>query len=253
MDPFTIAAAISALMAAYGTYQKYQAAKSVRTTQDNYMNAEMARQRGFDEQRSAAMAAATPKFDPATQQQQQQSIAQKMQAQLTPQGSANDGSYVAQNPGAPQEIADKKQAVMDDASRKGVDYARRLGDMSAYKLLNFGNATTLNRLGENVGLINSNALRSADIIPLEMQQSQRAGAGHETRADIANGIGSIASLYAIGASRTPPPSSDMGGGTGITAPADNGYSSEFPGPNGINQRKPSGQGLRVAGVPRLVF
>jgi hypothetical protein len=236
-----IAAMIAAALMAAATYQKKQANKKIESRQREMTNNEIARQDAHDRERQAAMAATQPAFDRSAQEAEQQSIAQKLAQVLTPTElpGAESGEYINAT-GEPQEIKDRMAAAQAESLKKGQDYAGKLANLSSYRLLNFGNALKLNRLGEDVGRINSAALRSSEILPMELQDAQRFGAGASTRADLFDGLGSIASSSA-------PPG---GGGTGITIPPDFGNRT-FPTSGGI--RPGGGAGLRAPGVPRLTY
>lgn len=250
MIPFTVAAALAAALMAAGTYQQSQANKKIASRQREMTSNEMRRQNALDEERQRAMAATQPAFDRSAQEAEQHSIAQKLSESYVPQAlpGAESGEYVSAS-GEPQEIKDRMATAQADALKKGQDYASKLSNLSSFRLLNFGNSLKLNRLGEDVGRINSSALRSSEILPIELQDATRFGQGASTRADLFNGAGSIAAMYAMAniptPGATPPP-----GGTGITIPEGMGTRT-FPGAGGI---KPGGgMGLKVPGVPRLAF
>jgi hypothetical protein len=238
MDPFSIGVALALMLG--GTALKQHAMQRIMAQQQQVTSNEHHRQDAMEAQKQAAITGgALPAMTREAQQGQQQSISEKLAEHLMPQ-SGVPTDYAATNPGAPQEIQDRKQAAADAAVAKGKDYAAKLADVSSYNLLNFGNAVTMNRTGERVGSLSNNQLHSSQILPFELQASERAGAQDMLYADLANGAGSIAAMYGMSGGGARPQPAGMGGGTGIT-PNGGVYARQFPDANG--------SGLRVGAPP----
>jgi multidrug efflux pump subunit AcrA (membrane-fusion protein) len=253
MEPTTIAMLVAAAMAAYGTHQQAQAQDETQQRQAQLYSAERMRQNDIDAQRSQAVAQQQLKLSRESQDKGQQSIAQQMEQYLTPQSRpAPINEYTPDNPGEPQEVKDRTDAAKADALAKGQSYASRLAQLSSMKMLNFNNATSMNRLGENVGILGTAAQRSAGMLPMELNFSPQAGRAAQLRGDLANGGSSIAFMYGLRNGQPAP--TDSGGGTGITIPQDDGsgYTRMFGGDGGIDPKK-AGVGLRAPRVPQLTF
>lgn len=193
MDPFTIALALGLMLG--GSYFKKRGMEKISAEQGRVSARERERQGRLEDQKQAAITGALPQLSRPAQEQEQQSIAQRLADYYQP-GAITAGDFVEhQNPGAPQEIVDRKAAAIADTNAKGSEYAKRLADVSSYGLLNFGNSQLLNRTGENVGQLVTAQQNSSGILPVELQAAERAGAKDFLYADILNGAGSIAGMY----------------------------------------------------------
>jgi len=216
MEPFSLVTALSSLFSSpqtwlalgsqlFGSLMQSQANDRVAAQQRQAREAEAARQAALDQQRNAAVQQAAAKFTPQAQQQQQQDLAGRLTTFLSPEQRTNQGAdYLPSNPGAPKEIQDSLANRLSDALTKGKDYAKNLAGVSSFGRLGFDNSVALNRLGENVGQLNSNSANSSAVLPYELQNAQRAGAGYRTAADIANGVGNMLFLNQLtSGARTP--------------------------------------------------
>ena len=242
MDPFSIAVALTALLA--GSHFKNQAMKKVSARQGQLASAERMRQTALEDEKQAAVAGTLAKMARPAQEGEQQSIAEQLSKVLAPtELSSPEGQYSDTNAAAPEEIRERQQAVLDESARKGRDYAARLGNVSAYNLLNFNSGTTMNRLGEKTGEVNTQQMRSANILPAELQGATSAGNRDLLRSDIANGIGTIFALGGFGGGGTEAAAAPAGG-SGITAPAGVWDRMVPRAPGGLNPAR-SGTGLRL--------
>lgn len=195
MDPFTIAAMVSMALGTVGTMS---ANRSVQKRQDGAMQAERLRQRRIDEERQAAIDANLPKFNAEQQTQDRGDIAGRLEAFLQPEGMAGaTGEYLPMNPGAPKEVQDSLASRLAESLSKGRRYATDLSRMSAFGGQALGNNITLGRLGQTTGMLGNDSVQSNNVLGIELNGAQRAGHGARTVADIANGVGSIASLYGM--------------------------------------------------------
>jgi hypothetical protein len=89
---------------------------------------------------------------------------------------------------------------LSEGLAEGKSFAGRLGRFGAFGDLQFGNQLDLARLGERQGLLGTESRRSNAILPLELQDANRAGSGTRLFGDILGGLGSIANLgSAVGA------------------------------------------------------
>lgn len=242
MLPIPIITALASL--AVGTVMRNQAAQKVRRESEGRVNAEAMRQRGIDQERTAALDRALPQFGREAQEERQGDIAQQMEQYLMPAG-PGDGEYQAAS-GAPKEIKDRQARVLHEALLKGKDYAKNLAQVSSFGRASFENSADMNRTGEKVGDLNTRSARSSAILPLELQAAQSAGDKYALLGDIADGVGQIAMMYSLGA----PAAGGAAGGTGVSVPEGmfNRTLSQGPG-----LRPGGGLGLRAPGVPRLSF
>jgi hypothetical protein len=223
MDPITIASLIaSALASAYSTQQQASATRKIQSQQAAAAQAERIRQSAIDDERAAAVAAKTPDFTPEKQNEEQSTIAGNLEKYLAPtnQRTAAEAEYAnASNPGAPKEVNDNRARSLSVALQKGQDYAKNLASVSALKNLNFGNAISIGRLGTTVGELNKQSARSAELLPNELKAAEAAGNAGMTRASAAQGLASIAAMYAATrpavAAPTPTPPLPQPGGAGL--------------------------------------
>lgn len=250
MDPITML--VAATLMAAGTHQQAQARKKIQSRQSEVTAQEMFRQRQLDEERNARMAATQPQFDRSAQEAEQQSIADKLAASYVQPNlpTADRGEYVAAS-GQPQEIADRTAAAQAGALKKGQDYAARLANLSSFRLLNFNNAVKMNRLGEDVGRINTAALRSSEILPMELEHAKTFGDGAALRGDLFNAAGSIAGMYAMAAPGAAAGAEAAGGGSGLTVP-EGMWDRTFSKAPGLDPSK-AGVGLKAPDIPRLTY
>jgi hypothetical protein len=182
------------------------------------------RQRGLEDERLATVRAATQEFAPEKQTEERDTISRNLEQYLSPanERTAAEAEFADRaNPGAPKEINESRERALSAAVSKGADYAKNLARMSALKNVNFGNALSINRLGTNIGELNTQAGRSASLLPYELEAANAAGNAGMTRASAAQGLASIAAMY--GASQlgktvaTPTPTPvPQPGGTGLT-------------------------------------
>lgn len=254
MDPSLIVALASL---AASTYFRNEQAQDIKKEQRGRVNAETMRQRRINEEREAAIDSALPRFGRQEQEAQQADIAQKLSNYITPtERPASEGEYVG-SPGEPVEIKERGARVLHDALVKGKDYAKNLARVSSYGRLGFDNSRGMNRLGENVGRLNTTSARSEAILPLELQAALSAGDDKAALADIAGAIGTIAGMYYAGgggaaSTVSSAPAGGAAGGTGVTATASSPYySSQFAGNPALRQG--GGLGLRYNNVPRLTY
>lgn len=181
------------------TYLRKKANDAVNARLQQQAEAERARQAAIGAQARAKFDATLPQFTPqatgATQDAQQQKIEQaaaaatpQNQALLTYQGNASQ----------PQVVKDSIAGRFAEASAKGADYATRAARMHAVQQgLNL-NDLTLNDTNQTLARLGNDATRSANILPLEMDQT-RLYTGRDARlaSDIIGGAGNIAGMYAI--------------------------------------------------------
>jgi len=194
-EEFLIAAAIASAMASVGgTVANMSAQSSIRKKQATAQAAEAARQHDIDQRRAAEINKATPQFTPQVQEQKQKSLADQLTQYMTP--TTNTATEYLADGSTPQEVRDSMSRQLVGALQQGKDYAQNMAQVSSLGRLNLDNKIGLNRLGENVGLLNSESARSTGILPMELDDANLAGVPGYTAGAALNGIGSIADAVA---------------------------------------------------------
>lgn len=210
--PWIAGAAIAAALASIGsTVTTSMSQSAIRKKQQAVQNAEMARQADIDRRRDAVVTTSVPDYSKEKQETAQQSIADQIAQYMTPQGDTST-EYLAANPGAPKEITDSMGRQLLGALEKGRGYAKDLSKVSSYGRLGFNNKLRLNRLGENVNMLNSEAARSSGILPMELQGAYNAGADMQGMSTALNGVAGLANAAAGYGIMTRVPSAGLTGG-----------------------------------------
>lgn len=192
ISPWLIAAAVaSAAASAGGTAASMAGQASIRKKQAAQRNAERARTLATDKQREATIAAAVPKYDRPSQETQQAGLADQLEQYLAaPPPPVNE--YVAQNPGAPTEVTDSMARQLAGALATGKGYAKDLAKVSSFGRLGLDNKLAMNRLAEQVGMLNNQQARSTGILGTELEGAYGAGVGANNMAGLLSGVSDIA-------------------------------------------------------------
>lgn len=182
-----------------GTMLRSRADEQVRQVQEQRMRDEMARQAAFKAQNAAALQAQIPTHTAPAQEAARTALAAKMQAQVMPQpgGPGNDGSFVPDNPGAPEVVKSDVARAVADALSKGRDFAKTTSNLSSYGGQQQANSITANRAHQDLNQVNSFSAGSSGVLPYELNAANRAGYGTRVASDVANGVGQIASIYSM--------------------------------------------------------
>ena len=194
MDPFTIAAMVSMALGTAGTMS---ANRSVRKKQDGAREAERIRQQRIDQERQAAIDQNMPKFTAEQQMQDRGDIAGKLEQFLTPDSRVVAGGEYLPGASGPKEVQESLASRLAESLSTGRKYAKDLSRMSAFGAQGMQNNIALGRLGQTTGMLGNDSARSNDVLGIEMNGAQRAGNSARVFADVANGVGSIASLYGM--------------------------------------------------------
>jgi hypothetical protein len=168
---------------------------AIRKKQKAAQNAEAARQASIDRRRDAAVTTAVPDYNLENQDKTQQSMAEQIAQYMAPPENTST-EYLAANPGAPKEVTDSMARQLVGALDKGRSYAKDLSQVSSYGRLGFNNKLRLNRLGENVNMLNNEASRSSGILPMELEGAYGAGVGAQNAASIFGGVSGLANAAA---------------------------------------------------------
>lgn len=218
ISPWLIAAAVASAAASVGgTAASMMSQSAIRKKQQAAQNAEAARQMEIDRRRNAAVTTAVPDYNLENQEKAQQSMAEQIAQYMAPQENTST-EYLARNPGAPKEITDSMSRQLVGALQKGRDYAKDLSQVSSYGRLGFNNKLRLNRLGENMNMLNKEGERSSGILPMELQGAYGAGVAGQNAASIFNGIGGLANAAAAYSIMSPKAPGAVPAGTTLNQP-----------------------------------
>lgn len=180
-----------------GQYAQSRAHQAVTDRQGELTAAEINRQRALDQQRQQGVTATQANFTPANQAVQQQDMAERLRAQLTPpSAAAGDASYSTSNPGAPAMVNDSLSARLALALDRGKQHAANTANVGAIGRVNMNNQVGLNRLGETTGQLNRTGANSANILPMELAAARSAGNRWATGGDITGGLGALMTMNA---------------------------------------------------------
>lgn len=207
MEPFSIAAALTAMLSnpatwvalgsmGVGTFANMQRQSAIKDRQRTMNRREAARQQQMDDKKMASLRETLGQMERPAQEQEREGIASKLEQYLMPSDAA-PGEYLSTNAAAPTEVKEREARALSESLGKAKDYAKNLANISSFGDHNFNTHVKLNRLGEGIGRINTDQQRSSQILQHELQGAMNAGSGWGTIADVANGVGTIASMYSM--------------------------------------------------------
>lgn len=185
---------VSALATAGSTAASMAGRNAVLRQQKKAQVAEAMRQNEIDTQRIAALNAAAPKFTPEATKQQREDITSQLTSYLTPTPSAATDYTPSEE--APQEVKDSMARALTGAIQKGKSYAKNAANVAATGRVNMAQNQALGQLGQRVAQLNSQGTRSANILPMELQDANLKGLPAQYAAAGLQGIGNIANMYA---------------------------------------------------------
>jgi hypothetical protein len=192
-DPFTIATIGLTLGS---TFLSQRANAQQERARSNAIVAENQRQEALQQQAIQNIEEATGEFTPEQQSQgiEQQAAERTRRLEENVRGSGDTADDIAITGSAPNIVRENLGKSLSEGLQEGKGFAGRLGRFGAFGDLQFGNQLDLARLGEAQGLLGTESRRSNAILPLELQDANKAGSGARLAGDILGGLGSIANL-----------------------------------------------------------
>jgi hypothetical protein len=190
-DPMSIAAA--ALTVAGTGAQAIGSSKASRA-QSNVAAAETARQERFRREQAAL-------FEQSQAGQTREAQDQKLNEATERRTNALQGA-VTQGSAADVPLAGNEASVVADtisrrlagSAQTARDEGGRLGALGAFKDLNFGNAISLGRSGQQQGMLGGFSRGSADLVPMEMDIAGQRGQGWQSFGRLLSGVGSLTGM-----------------------------------------------------------
>ena len=200
-----------------GTYLKGAGSRKVLNTQNARMAAEAARQKKFQAQSDASVAAALPQFSAPAQEAARQALAQKYRDYVSSTLPGDHSADYITPSSAPAEVKDNLAVNLAKGVRAAQQTAGALANLDSYGGQDVRNQATATGLGRDIALNQRASQKSSDILPLELQTSYRKSIPYNIGSDIANGIGTVALLNSLAPKKRTPAALPGGVGSG-TAP-----------------------------------
>lgn len=204
-----VVAAVSTAGSVYSTMQQQEAAAEQERARKEAIVAEGQRQKQYQEEAEKTVADTLGQFDTGEQGKKQQSIADALsdqyQSQVAPTTTA---TQIAGAQTAPKEVQESIADQMANSNARQQAQASALAKLSSYGNLADSNNTAVGRNAQTLGQIVGNMNSSSAVLPYELNAANMAGRNHIANAEIGQGLGSIASIYA----------GTMGGGAKASAP-----------------------------------
>lgn len=205
-----VAALLSAAAGAYGTASANKARNIETEERHKALKADRERQAKLQEESDARLRQEVGKFAPDDVQGEIDLAAAARAAAATPQAAPAPSQYQAAPASAPVEVTSDAKRRLEGAGMKAREEAAKRARLAAYgdvsQQQNFG----MNRLGENLRRLRGESAGSTNIMGIESRLPSTGAEGYRNRADAANIIGQIGTLYSMGAgarNRTPKPDS----------------------------------------------
>ena len=183
------------------TFLSSQASGQVEDARSDVIRAENSRQDDLQRQAISSLQRTQEQFTPDRQNQGIEAAAAERIERLGQNvtGSGETDAVVSNLPfasSAPGIVQDTAAKRLSEGLAEGKDFTKRLGQFGAFGENQFQNNLDLTRLGENLSLVGSESRNSANLIPLELQDANRAGDTLGGFADILGGLGSAAGMGA---------------------------------------------------------
>ena len=206
-----VAALLSAAAGAYGTVSANKARNLDTEQRYKALQDDRERQAALQKESDARLRQEIGKFAPEDVQGEIDLAAAARVASATPQAAPAPSQYQAAPASAPVEVKSDLDRRLGDAGMKAREEAAKRARLAAYgdvsQQQNFG----MNRLGENLRRLRGESAGSTNIMGIESRLPATGVQGQLNRADTANIISQIGSMYAMGAGRrggtNPPPPS----------------------------------------------
>lgn len=158
--------------------------------------AEATRQDQLQRQAIANLQGTQEQFTRPEQEKGIDEVTQERIARLTEnvQGAAGDANEIPLAGSTPRVVRETVGQGLSEGLAEGKDFASRLARVGAFGENQFNNRVALGRLGEQLGLTARESANSANILPVELQEANRAGNTLFGISDALGGLGSIANL-----------------------------------------------------------
>lgn len=199
-----VAALIAAAAGTYGTYSANKATNAQLEGQAQSERAERFRQAELQRQADAKVREGIQQFTPEKQQQDIAQAVDTRAAALSPQAPAPN-QYQASTVAAPVEVKNDLERRLGDVAGRGRDEAMRRARLGAFGDVSQGEGFQLGRLGENLRQLTLQSRGDSSIFPYDLREQANRANPYGRRADLANTIGTIGSLYAMSAKPKPAP------------------------------------------------
>lgn len=193
-----VAAAASAAVGGAGTYAAAKANKNQIESEYEAQRADKFRQAELQRQSDAAVRGEIAKFTP---EQQTNDIAQATAARTAataPPPAPPQASYQAGAVAAPVEVNTDLNRRVGTATTNAREEAAKRARLAAYGDVSMQQNMDIGRVGEALRQFTTQSRNQSAILPAEIRGSLDKSQGWMRRADIANTLGSIGSLYAMG-------------------------------------------------------
>jgi hypothetical protein len=199
-----VVAGLSAAATGAGTYSAAKANKAQVEAGYSATAADRFRQAEIQRQADAELRQKLGQFETEPVKEQVDQATAARTAAYTPPAAAPTAQYQASTPAAPAEVKSEAARKVDEVMKRATEEAARRARLGAYGDVSQAQRFGLNRLGESFRQLQANSRGSTNVMNAEAGLPATAAQGWRNRADTANLIGQIGSLYAMGAGKKKP-------------------------------------------------
>jgi len=174
-----------------------QAANKVERQRSMAMISETNRQEELQKRAQTELLKNTDRFNPEDVNQGIQDAHDARTERL--QGNVTGGDTLADvnfSPSAPNIVQEDAARRVNEGLASGKEFAGQLAGLGAFGEQQFGTRLDLSRLAESMGQIGTESRNSSAILPLELNEANRAGDSLTGVADIMGSLGSVANFGA---------------------------------------------------------